>query len=1058
VELYPDFYEFHNSLGKALCLQGQLDESISCLRHAIDLDSESALPYQNLWEALARQGRVNEGIECLQRAIELNPGETELYLKLAEALQGKNELAEAVDYYRKAIQLQPDLHWPHYKLGTALAAQGKWEEAIASYSRAAELEPGSAIVHHYLGHTLSIVQRWDEAIESYKAALELAPGSAVVYQHLGDALSAQQKWEQAVGAYRKSVEIEPNSLEAEDHLGFALYQLGRYDEAVSAYRKALDLAPNSDVVYLHLAEALQQIAKTTYSIEESESYLQESISCYCQALELKPENFDNIEICKKVLEIQPNKLETYLHLGLSFVKYNFLSEAVTAYQYAIKLAPHHGEIYHQLGEVLQKKNLFDEAVTAYQQAIALNPDFFGSYHNLGDVLRVSGRFDESTASYQKAIRLNPQFVWSYHNLAESSQTQGDCEQAIYWYKKAIEVDSNFAWSYYQLGRVFNQTNQRNEAIIAYQKALQLDPRQFCLDHEIIKTIFNFTPESDDLYSRWRKKNSPRESDLKRMTETLGLVRYQPLISVIMPVYNTPEDFLREAINSVLSQVYSNWELCIADDNSTTPHVKSVLGEFAAKDSRIKVVYRPDNGHISLCSNSALEIATGEFIALLDHDDVLTPDALYEVVWLLNRYPDADLIYSDEDKLNPAGQLIGPYFKPEWCPDLFLSQMYVCHLGTYRRSLISKIGGFRVGYEGSQDYDLVLRFTEITDKIYHIPKVLYHWRLHYNSAASGTQAKPYAYVAAQKALQEAIERRGEKGKVEGIYDFLGHYSVRYEITDYKLVSIIICTRDLPGVLDQCLTSVFTKSIYPNYEVILIDNGSKETQTEMVLDKWKEKEPGRFNVYRFDVPFNFSKINNYGVSKSKGDYLLFLNNDTEVISVDWIDAMVEQVQRKSIGAVGAKLLYPDDTIQHAGLIMGLGGLVGHGHYHFPSMEVGYYGWLKMIHNVSAVTGACLMCRREVFDSVRGLDEALEVAYNDVDLCLKIIDKGYRNIYLPHVVLDHHESKSRGYEDTPEKKARLQREASIIKSRWQKFIDNDPCYSPNLTRDKADYSIRV
>ena len=543
-----------------------------------------------------------------------------------------------------------------------------------------------------------------------------------------------------------------------------------------------------------------------------------------------------------------------------------------------------------------------------------------------------------------------------------------------------------------------------------------------------------------------------------MSEAVESFRYKPLISVILPVYNTPEDFLREAIQSVIDQVYPYWELCIADDASTRSSIQSILAEYQEKDSRIKVVFRTQNGHISASSNSALELATGEFIALLDHDDVLTPDALYEVVHLLNQHPEADMIYSDEDKLNEKGQFASPFFKPDWCPDSFLSRMYTCHFGVYRRELVNQIGNFRIGYEGSQDYDLVLRLTEKTDYIFHIPKVLYHWRIHSESAASGTEAKPYAYQAGLTALQDAIDRRGEKGIVQQVQGFPGHYIVRYEIKEYKQVSIIIPTRDLGELLDRCLESIFTKSTYPNYEVILIDNGSVEDYTHQVITKWKEKESSRFKCYRLDIPFNYSKLNNYAVSQAKGDYLLFLNNDTEIITSDWIEAMVEQAQRPSIGAVGALLLYPDNTIQHAGVLLGVGGIAGHGHKYFPKVDGGYFNQIVSMNNYSAVTGACLMCRREVFEKVGQFDEQLAVAFNDVDLCLKIFSQGYHNICLPHVVLYHHESKSRGSDETAEKRNRFEQETELIRQRWKAILKHDPCYNPHLSRTKPNYSIRL
>jgi GT2 family glycosyltransferase len=385
-------------------------------------------------------------------------------------------------------------------------------------------------------------------------------------------------------------------------------------------------------------------------------------------------------------------------------------------------------------------------------------------------------------------------------------------------------------------------------------------------------------------------------------------------------------------------------------------------------------------------------------------------------------------------------------------------MYTCHLGTYRRSLVKEIGGFRAGYEGSQDYDLVLRFTEKTTKIFHIPKILYHWRIHPQSAASGAEAKPYAYIAAEKALSDALTRRGENGIISGVPDYLGLYSVRYKIDSYKLVSIIIPTKDLGETLDKCLKSIFNKTVYPNYEVVVIDNGSTEAYTAKVINYWEKQEPTRFSCYKLDIPFNFSKINNYAVTQTKGEYLLFLNNDIEVISSDWIDAMVEQAQRPPIGAVGALLLYPDRSIQHAGIVLGIGGIGSHSHKHLPSVFPGYFGQAITINNYSAITAACLMCRREVYDSIEGFEEKLAIAYNDVDFCLRLVEKGYRNIYLPHVVLYHHESKSRGRDDTPEKLARLTEEAEYMQHKWSKILKNDPCYNPNLTRKRDDYSIDI
>lgn len=558
------------------------------------------------------------------------------------------------------------------------------------------------------------------------------------------------------------------------------------------------------------------------------------------------------------------------------------------------------------------------------------------------------------------------------------------------------------------------------------------------------------------YEGWLASHRFRPADRARLLDVVSVLPLRPRFSILMPVYETPERYLREAIESVLGQVYPDWELCIADDASKKPHVREILEEYAEADSRIKLVFRETNGHISAASNSALAIANGEFIALLDHDDQIAPDALFENALMVNRRPDVDVIYSDEDKIHDNGQRDGAYFKPDWAPESLLARNYVCHLGVYRRELVQSVGGFRTGFEGSQDYDLLLRVTEKTDRVAHIPRVLYHWRVHSGSTSTTRDQKRYAFDAARRALEEALERRGEPGRVEHDDVRGGLYTVRYELRRPGKISIIIPTRDHGDDVDLCLRSLFERSSYQDVEVILIDNGSRDRPSLEQFERWSEREPARLKVIPYDVPFNFSRINNYGVSKSSGDYLLFLNNDTEVITADWLEAMLEQAQRQPIGAVGAKLLYPDNTIQHAGVIVGLGGVAGHSHKYFPADAPGYFYTLQTINNFSAVTAACLMVRRAVFDEVGGFDESLAIAFNDVDFCLRLRRTGYRNVYLPHVVLYHHESKSRGLENTEEKRARFFFEQQVMRERWKTHIVPDPYYNVNLTRDRENYEI--
>ncbi|MGL6339704.1 MAG: glycosyltransferase family 2 protein, partial [Waterburya sp.] len=527
--------------------------------------------------------------------------------------------------------------------------------------------------------------------------------------------------------------------------------------------------------------------------------------------------------------------------------------------------------------------------------------------------------------------------------------------------------------------------------------------------------------------------------------------HKPLISIVVIIADITEAYLVEMLESVLMQIYPYWELYLADNASTKLYIREILEEYATKDIRIKLILKEQQENTAVIYNSALELATGDFVAILNQGDILTPNALYEIVELLNRHPEADMIYSDEGKVNEAGEYFAPHFKPNWCPDSFLSRMYTSQLGVYRYSIIQEIGGFRSGYDDASNYDLILRFTEKTAKVFHIPKILYHARVTSINARQAEDLK-----GSKRAIEDALNRRNENGEVIENKEVPGIYTVRYKITEYKLVSIIIPTKNCGKILHQCLKSIFEKSTYPHYEVIIIDNGTEEQNTLEILQYWQKNKPDRCFCHRLDIPFNYSKLNNFGVSKAQGDYLLFLNNDTEVITEDWIEGMVEQTQRKSIGAVGALLLYPDHKIQHGGVILGIRGVASHSHKNFFYGDTGYSNQLVTTNNYSAVTAACLMCRREVFEEVNGFDETLQVAFNDVDFCLKIKSQGYNNVCLPYVVLYHHESQSRGYDDTLEKQERFRQEVAEMEIRWEKLIAQDPCYNINLSKTREDYSL--
>lgn len=559
------------------------------------------------------------------------------------------------------------------------------------------------------------------------------------------------------------------------------------------------------------------------------------------------------------------------------------------------------------------------------------------------------------------------------------------------------------------------------------------------------------------YPNWLARNEVL--DIEAMTQEIATFHYQPKISIAMPVYNVEEKWLRLCTDSILNQVYTNWELCMADDASTDPNVKKILTEYQQLDERIRVVFREQNGHISEATNSALAIATGEFVALLDNDDELAINAFYEVVKVLNENPELDLIYSDEDKIDMDGNRSDPAFKPDWSPDLLLGTNYISHLGVYRRSILEEIGGFRKGYEGSQDYDLVLRFTEKTTKerIKHIPKVLYYWRMLPTSTAVDQGSKGYAFEAGLRAVQDALVRRGinghaTHGAANGLYD------VYYDIESEKLVSIIIPTKNGYKDVQRCVSSIIEKTTYQNYEIIMADNGSTDPKMHELYAEFEQQLPGRFFVESIDIPFNFSTINNRAAKKAHGEYLLFLNNDTEVITENWLTLMVSFAQQERIGCVGAKLLYPNNTVQHAGVILGLGGVAGHGHYGYPHGDLGYFGRLAINVNYSAVTAACLLMKKADFDAVGGFEEAFTVAFNDVDLCLKVQALGRDNVWLHEAELYHFESQTRGYDDKGKKKKRFEQEKVMMEEKWGPLIENDPFYNPNLTRDIPNFSLRI
>lgn len=576
------------------------------------------------------------------------------------------------------------------------------------------------------------------------------------------------------------------------------------------------------------------------------------------------------------------------------------------------------------------------------------------------------------------------------------------------------------------------------------------------DHGLLQTQgASDVPNRHD-YAAWIERYDTLDAQSRwQITEHIRTWKKPPLISIIMPVFNPPLDLLRAAIDSVRYQLYPHWELCIADDASTDPSVRTYLEQLQRDDAHINVVFRPHNGHICAASNSAIELANGQYLALLDNDDLLSEHALYWVARSIVENPCVGLIYSDEDKIDLQGNRSSPYFKSDWNTFLFRSQNMVSHLGVYRRDIVDRVGGFRIGFEGSQDYDLAMRCIEQLEpgQIIHIPRVLYHWRAHPGSTALATDEKPYAFMAGVKALDEHLQRQGVDGYAELLP--ISMYRVHYRLPDIQpLVSLIIPTRNAHGLVKQCIDSIRTLTTYKNYEIILVDNASDEVESLAYFASLK-RDPD-ITVIRDDGPFNYSALNNHAVKQARGELIGLINNDIEVMTPQWLDEMVSIALQPGVGAVGARLWFGDDRLQHGGVILGVGGVANHSHKFLPRGEHGYFGRAALMQSFSAVTAACLVIRKSTYEEVNGLDAVhLTIAFNDVDFCLRVQEAGYSNVWTPFAELYRHESATRGLEDTPAKQERFHQEVAYMEQRWP-HLESDAAYNPNLTLAHCDFGL--
>lgn len=563
----------------------------------------------------------------------------------------------------------------------------------------------------------------------------------------------------------------------------------------------------------------------------------------------------------------------------------------------------------------------------------------------------------------------------------------------------------------------------------------------------------FEPEEVP-YGLWYRAYIPTEETLE--TQRKQKFDYSPLISIAVPAYQTPVEFLRQMIESLIVQTYSNWELCIVNASPDNEEMQKVLAEYSAGDSRVRFCNLKENLGIAENTNRAFAMTKGEFVGLLDHDDLLAPNALYEIVKILQDHPQADALYTDEDKVTTElDEHFQPHLKPDFNLDLLRSNNYICHFFVVQKSIVEKAGGFRKEFDGAQDYDFIFRCTENAGEVLHVPEILYHWRTHKASTADNPASKMYAFEAGKRAIEAHLERTGTKGEVSHTQD-LGFYRVKYPVQGKPLVSVIIPNKDEKETLQTCLEMLEKNTGYQNFEIIIVENNST---TDEIFRYYKELSGNRkIHLLRWGKEFNYSAINNFAVAHAKGEYLLFLNNDVKSINPDWLEEMLGVCQRPEVGGVGAKLIYPDNTIQHAGCVIGMGGIAGHMFVDMPADRTGYLHKASLLQDMSAVTAACLLMKKEVFEQAGGFTEELAVAFNDVDLCLKVRKNGYLIVYDPYVKLYHMESKTRGAEDSKEKVRRFQTEIEYMRCHWIDILKNgDPCYNKNLSLTKWNYSLK-
>lgn len=860
-------------------------------------------------------------------------------------------------------------------------------------------------------------QAWSEATEHYRIHLLLAPDDAAVWVQLGHMLKEDGQRQEAIIAYRKAFELTPRDHDLLLHLGHALLSVGDVQNGMERLRESVAAGNN---------QAAQDLARMGEGgINSSMSRTSQASQKLLDTLTSQAKGLQATD-CSDIKALSNNRLETLSH------------DPWIIFEWADGACP-----TTSLALLTIETTVLDPDIQPLAQIYA------DTGHGFSE--RYSTRFSFSNGKTLilliepeqiKRLRFDPDQVKNrivQPRLTVTPLTSmSEVEQLV---RQNAQADAD-------LDRLLELL----DAVCAGEqdKPRPLSP-VIALDFELGRSI-DFSHD----YDYWLSLNAhPSEQDYRRMEEMDKAFAVRPRFSFVMPTYNTPVKLLRECIDSLLNQTYSNFEICVADDNSPNPAVTAVLEEYAQRDERFKFAKRKINGHISAASNSALSLASGDYVVLVDHDDLIPDYALFVLAYYVNLYPDSDIIFSDEDKVTIDGSRTQPYFKSCFNKYLMYGHNMVSHLGVYRRNLITKVGGFRLGLEGSQDYDLLLRCFENTDaaRIIHIPHILYHWRIIPGSTAMSADQKSYAVVAAQNAINGHFERQNiPLRSVEGFAP--GCTAVRPSRIFDTPVSIIIPTRNGLDVLQPCLESIFARDC-ANTEIIIVDNGSDDSDALAYLEKVDQQDNVR--VLRDPNPFNFSRINNMAAAAARGDIVCFLNNDTEVISSDWLNRARTFLSMDEIGMVGARLLFPDGTLQHFGIALGMGEhrIAGVPHLGMDANLPGYFGKARLLQEVSAVTAACMFVRKADFDAVGGFEEELRVAYNDVDLCLKIRALGKLILADPDITLTHKESRTRGSDKYGARAQRLAEEADWMRQRWSNELDNDPYYSPNIDLGRVDFA---